>query len=880
MPAPSPTSQLAGEGPNRADWRLWGPYLSLRQWGSVREDYSADGDAWAYLPFEHARSRAYRWGEDGLLGICDDQQRVCLSLGLWNGQDEILKERFYGLSNAQGNHGEDVKEYWHYLDALPDGRYLRALYRYPMAAFPYQELRQRNSVPGPEIKLLDLGIFDHDRYWDVEVEYAKPEPTVVAGRITVTNRSGEAAQLHLLPQVWLRNTWSWNAPRSPQAQLHAEGTELRLQHPELLGYRLQVGGDFAWLVCDNETDNQLLFGAPGLSPYPKNAIGDAVVSGDPSSCNPERTGTKAAAHFIFELGPGESQVVRFIWSDRQGYAPGQVDGLCLDGRRAADDFYSAVGPDNGDADDLLIQRQAFAGLIWSQQYYQLEVARWLEGDPAGPPPPPERLTGRNAAWVGMEAADIIVMPDSWEYPWFASWDLAFHALALDPIDINLAKQQVLLLLQSRYLREDGQLPAYEWNFSDSNPPVHAMAVWQLYVRDRNRTGKPDRAFLERAFLSLLFNYGWWVNRRDTDAHDIFSGGFLGLDNISAVDRSHLPPGAQIWEVDATAWVGMFAVKMFRIAAELAIYEPQYEDMALRFFKHFAHIAGALNGRDGEPGLWDHQEGFYYDRLRLADGSSESLRVRSLVGLMPMAACEVVHAHTLARLPRLAAYLEAAERNKAFHYREAGEDPYACLSLVSPNRLHQLLDRLLSPGEFLSDFGLRSLSKAHLAEPFQSTLVPEMAPVRYEPGASDERIMGGNSNWRGPVWFPTGYLLLRSLRLLGLGFGDTFTHEYPYPGGRPMTLGQIADELTKRMLAIFRRDAAGRRPVFGALEKFQTDPEWRDRLLFHEYFHGDNGSGEGASHQTGWTALAAILVDELRVPWQPPETETGRWSENP
>ena len=877
---PSPTPHTPGEGGGRADGRLWGPYLSLRQWGSVREDYSADGDAWAYLPFEDARSRAYRWGEDGLLGICDDQQRVCLALGLWNGQDEILKERFFGLSNAQGNHGEDVKEYWHYLDALPDGRYLRALYRYPMAAFPYQELRQRNTVPGPEIKLLDLGIFDQDRYWDVEVEYAKPEPTVVAGRITVTNRSGEASQLHLLPQVWLRNTWSWDASRSPKPELKAEGTAVSLEHPELVGYRLQVGGDFSWLVCDNETDNQRLFESPGLSPYPKNAIGDAVVSGDPSRCNPERTGTKAAAHFVLEVGPGESQVVRFIWSDRQGYTPGQVDGLCADGRRSADDFYAAVSPDSCDADDLLIQRQAFAGLIWSQQYYQFEVARWLEGDAACPPPPSARLTGRNSAWVGMEAADIIVMPDSWEYPWFASWDTAFHALALDPIDIDLAKQQVLLLLQPRYLREDGQLPAYEWNFSDSNPPVHAMAVWQLYVRDRNRTGKPDRVFLERAFLSLLFNYGWWVNRRDTDAHDIFSGGFLGLDNISAVDRSHLPPGAQIWEVDATAWVGMFAVKMFRIAAELAIYEPQYEDMALRFFKHFAHIAGALNGRDGEPGLWDSQEGFYYDRLRLADGSSESLRVRSLVGLLPMAACEVVHAHTLARLPRLAAYLGAAERNKAFHYQKAGEDPYGCLSLVGPTRMHQLLDRLLSPGEFLSDFGLRSLSKAHLAEPFQSTLVPDMPPVRYEPGASDERIMGGNSNWRGPVWFPTGYLLLRALRLLDLGFGDTFTHEFPTPGGKPMTMGQIADELTRRMLAIFRRDSAGRRPVFGAQEKFQTDPEWRDRLLFHEYFHGDNGSGEGASHQTGWTALAAVLVDELRVPWRPPETETGRWSENP
>ncbi|MHB1526410.1 MAG: MGH1-like glycoside hydrolase domain-containing protein [Candidatus Dormibacteria bacterium] len=876
---PVPSSPAPGPADRSGDWRFWGPYLSLRQWGTVREDYSADGDAWAYLPFEHARSRAYRWGEDGLLGICDDQQRVCLALGLWNGKDEILKERLFGLSNAQGNHGEDVKEYWHYLDAMPDGRYLRALYRYPMDAFPYQELRQRNSTPGPEIKLLDLGVFDQDRYWDIEVEYAKPEPSVVAGRISVTNRSREVAELHLLPQLWLRNTWSWDTPAPLQPQLRAAGSTLELQHAELAGYRLQVGGEFSWLVCDNETDNQLLFDCPGRSRYPKNSIGDAVLSGDPGRCNPGLTGTKAAAHFLFKVAPGESQVVRWLWSDRAGYSPEQVDGLCADGRRGADEFYSGVSPKGCDSDDRLIQRQAFAGLIWSQQHYRLEVGRWLEGDPACPPPPPARLTGRNATWQWLEAADILVMPDSWEYPWFASWDLAFHALALDPLDIDLAKQQLLLLLDPRYLREDGQLAAYEWNFSDSNPPVHAMAVWQLYVRDRNRTGKPDRVFLERSFLALLFNYGWWVNRRDVGSRDIFSGGFLGLDNISAVDRSHLPDGAEIWEADATAWVGMFAVKMFRIAAELAIYEAQYEDMALRFFKHFAHIAAALNGREGEPGLWDHQDGFYYDRLRLADGSSESLRVRSLVGLMPLAACEVVHAHTLARLPRVAAYLEAAVRNKAFHYQEAGADPYACLSLVSPHRLHQLLDRLLDPGEFLSDFGLRSLSRAHLDDPFQSTLLPDMPPVRYEPGASDERIMGGNSNWRGPVWFPTGYLLVRSLRLLGLGFGDTFTHEFPGPGGKAMTMGQIADQLSHRMLAIFRRDSDGRRPVFGELEKFQTDPGWRDRLLFHEYFHGDNGSGQGASHQTGWTALAALLVDELAVPWKPPEDNVGRWLES-
>jgi hypothetical protein len=794
---------------------------------------------------------------------------VCLALALWNGRDEILKERFFGLTNAEGNHGEDAKEYWHYLDALPDASYLRALYRYPMDPFPYKELRQRNATPGPEVKLLDLGLFDQDRYFDVEVEYAKPEPSVVMSRITVTNRSRESAELHLLPQLWLRNTWAWQSPPPMPPQLRAEGDTAVLTHPDLPGYRLRVEEGFLWLFCDNETDSQLLFDSPGRSQYPKNAIGKAVLTGDPSVGNPQHIGTKAAAHFILRLGPGESRVVRWVFGDKDGYLPEHTDSACERGRAKADSFYAGLSPAGANPEDLLIQRQAFSGLIWTQQYYEYDVARWLSGDPAFPPSPPERQDGRNAGWSGLESADIIVMPDSWEYPWFASWDLAFHAMALGPIDMDLAKQQVMLLLEPRYLREDGQLPAYEWSFSDSNPPVHAAAVWQLYVRDRNRTGTPDRSFLERAFLALLFNYGWWVNRRDVDAHDIFSGGFLGLDNISAVDRSHLPEGAQIWEADATAWVGMFAVKMFRIAAELAIDEPQYEDMALRFFKHFAHIASALNGREGQPGLWDRQEGFYYDRLRLADGRSESLRVRSLVGLMPLAASEVVHQHTLARLPHLSAQLEVASRDKAFHYQAAGSDPYACLSLVSPNRLHRLLDRLLDPDEFLSDFGLRSLSKAHLARPFSSALVPGMPAVRYEPGASEERIMGGNSNWRGPVWLPTGYLLTQALRLLGVGLGDSFTHEFPTRDGRPMTLTQIADQIAARTVAIFRQDGTGRRPVFGTAEKFQKDPSWRDKLLFHEYFNGDDGSGQGASHQTGWTALVALLVEELSAPWRAP-----------
>ncbi|MGC1184037.1 MAG: glucosidase [Candidatus Dormiibacterota bacterium] len=864
-PAPSKSRSEPSPSPR------WGPFLAMRQWGSVREDYSPDGDAWAYLPFEQSRSRAYRWGEDGLLGICDDRQRVCLAMALWNGEDPILKERAFGLSNAQGNHGEDVKEYWHYLDALPDSSYLRALYRYPMAAFPYQELQERNSGPGPELGLLQLGAFDDNRYWSVEVEYAQAGPEVTAWRITVTNESAERAQLQVLPQLWLRNTWAWEQPEPAAPQLTAHDACLDLSGlADLESYRLQVAGEFSWLVCDNETNSELLFQSPNRSSYPKDAIGEAVLNGDPARCNPELRGTKAAAHFVLDVGPGQSQALRLVWGNDPGRDPSQVDEICRERRAACDQFYLDKCPPDSDADDLLIQRQAFAGLIWCQQYYQYDVARWLAGDPGQPKPPVERLQGRNHRWQSLKAADVIVMPDSWEYPWFASWDLAFHALTLEPIDTGLAKEQALLLLQPRYLREDGQLPAYEWAFSDCNPPTSVLAVWQIYIRDRNRNGVPDRAFLEQAFLSLLLNYGWWVNRHDPLGNDIFSGGFLGLDNISAVDRSHLPEGAGISEADATAWMGMLVAKMFRIAAELAIDEPQYENMAIRFFSHYVRIARALNGHDGDPGLWDEKDGFYYDILRLADGRTEQLRVRSLVGLVPLAASEVVHRHTLARLPRLSEKLEEAAEQGVIHYRAAGsDDPYACLSLVGSDRIHRLLDRLLDSEEFLSEHGPRSLSKAHLKRPFRSKLVPDMPPVRYEPGVADERIMGGNSNWRGPVWFPTTYLLVQALRLLGTGLGPSFTHPFPAPDGRPATLGHIADLLAARTVGIFRRGRDGRRPVYGDLERFQRDPKWRDNLLFHEYFDGETGAGHGAAHQTGWTALAALMVQELRSPWHSP-----------
>ncbi|MGH7705382.1 MAG: MGH1-like glycoside hydrolase domain-containing protein [Candidatus Dormibacteria bacterium] len=871
MPESQPPASTVSGSADQGRGPRWGPFLSMRQWGTVREDYSADGDSWAYLPFEQSRSRAYRWGEDGLLGICDDHQLVCLAFALWNGQDPILKERAFGLSNAEGNHGEDVKEYWHYLDALPDGSYLRALYRYPMAPFPYEQLRARNAVPGPELGLLPLGAFEADRYWTVEVEYAQDRDGLVAWRLSVTNESSEPAELHLLPHLWLRNTWAWQEPRGEPPQLRVQDGVLELTGlPDFANYRLRAEGGCDWLLCDNETNSELLFGSPNASRFPKDAIGDAVVQADPGRCNPELRGTKAAAHYRIQQEPGESTVLRLTWGAGGEGAASRVDAICGERRAAADRFYQALCP-SGDADDRLTQRQAFSGLLWTQQYYEYDVARWLAGDPGRPAPPPQHAQGRNQRWDGLRAADVMVMPDSWEYPWFASWDLAFHALALEPLDVALAKEQVLLLLQPRYLREDGQIPAYEWAFSDCNPPTAVLAAWHIFIADRNRTGVPDRAFLEQAFLALLFNYGWWVNRHDPLGNDIFSGGFLGLDNISAVDRSHLPAGASISEADATAWMGMLVVKMFRMAAELAIEEPQYENMAIRFFSHYVRIATALNGRGGQPGLWDEKDGFYYDVLRLADGRTEQLRVRSLVGLMPLTASEVVHRHTLARLPRLSQVLDEAAELGVLHYRSArGDDPYACLSLVGPERLGRLLDRLLDPLEFLSEHGPRSLSKSHLRQPFQSRLLPEMPPVRYEPGVSQERIYGGNSNWRGPVWFPTTYLLVQALRLLGTGLGPSVTHPFPHPDGPRVTLGRIGDSLAQRAVSIFRRDRAGRRPVYGQLEKFQTDPKWRDNLLFHEYFDGETGAGHGASHQTGWTALAALMVQELRSPWRPPQ----------
>ncbi len=848
----------------------------MRQWGTVREDYSRDGDAWGYFPFEHSRSRAYRWGEDGLLGISDQQQRLCLALALWNGQDQVLKERAYGLSNAQGNHGEDVKEYWHYLDALPDGSYLRALYRYPMAAFPYAQLRQRNQEPGPELGLLQLGLFEGDRYFTVVVEYAQSVQGEVAWRIGVSNESQEVAELQLLPHIWLRNTWSWGDPQSRRPELHADGDGVSVAGlDDLSRYRLRAQGQYHWLVCDNESNSRLLFAGEGSSAYPKDAIGDAVLAGDPSGCNASGRGSKAAAHYRLRLKPGEEKVLRLTLSRDGALEPRRVDAICRERRRAADRFYQALCP-TGDPDDRLIQRQAFAGLLWSQQYYEYDVKRWLDGDPVGSPPPRARLAGRNCRWPGLKAGDVMVMPDSWEYPWFASWDLAFHALALEPLDVGLAKEQVLLLLQPHYLREDGQVPAYEWNFSDCNPPTSVLAAWQIYIRDRNRTGIPDRAFLEQAFLALLFNYGWWVNRHDPLGNDIFSGGFLGLDNISAVDRSHLPKGAVISEADATAWMGLLVIKMFRMAAELAISEPQYENMAIRFLAHYVRIAMALNGEGQSPGLWDEEDGFYYDRLRLADGRTEQIRVRSLVGLMPLVASEVVHRHTLDRLPRLEETLELAAEQGVILYRAArGDDPYACLSLVSAERLHRLLDRLLDPDEFLSPHGPRSLSRAHLEHPFQSELVPGMPPVRYEPGVAQERIYGGNSNWRGPVWFPTTYLLVQALRLLGVGMGRSFTHPFPVPGGPHAGLVRIADHLAQSAVGVFRRDHSGRRPVYGDLDKFQEDPKWSQNLLFHEYFDGETGAGHGASHQTGWTALAALMVQELQAPWRPPEQRSAR-----
>ncbi len=851
-------ARLAEVPHGRAPWRHWGPYLSERAWGTVREDYSADGSAWQYFPHDHARSRAYRWNEDGLAGICDDRQTLCLALAFWNGSDAILKERIFGLGGPEGNHGEDAKEYWWFLDSTPTHSYMRWRYMYPQRAFPYDELVAENRArtrADPEFELVDTGIFDDGRYWDITAEYAKASPEDILLRVTVRNAGPMEAAIDVLPTLWFRNTWSWDAD-AVRPSITLENGALAARHP-VLGVRyLTSAGSPPALFCDNETNAARIFGAPVSPPYPKDGIGDHVVQGA-ATVNPAQTGTKAAFHHHLTVAAGESAFVELRLRDAPGEAGDDFASVLAERRRESDEFYATLTPAGCPDDEALVLRQAFAGLLWSKQFYHYDVARWLDGDPAEPAPPQQRLQGRNAGWRHLDNLDVISMPDTWEYPWYASWDLAFHCVALAHVDAEFAKQQLLLLCREWYMHPNGQLPAYEWDFGDVNPPVQAWAALRVFEID----GGEDVEFLERMLHKLLLNFTWWVNREDAEGSNLFEGGFLGLDNIGPFNRSQVPLGGTLEQSDGTSWMALYCQNLLELALELAAHDATYEDLATKFFEHFALIASALNDR----GLWNEADGFYYDTLRLQGGEEVPLRARSIVGLLPLAAVTTIGPATMARLPDFhtrADWFMANRPEARGVVQHTGSDEHAgwrMLSIVDEARLRRLLAAMLDPAEFLSDHGLRALSRWHLDHPLEFTLDGVSATLDYEPAESTSPLFGGNSNWRGPVWLPVNYLLLDALRTYDRYLGAGFTVECPTGSGRTLRLAEVADELASRLIALFLRDTDGRRPVFGGYELLQNDPAWRDSILFHEYFHGDTGAGLGASHQTGWTGLVADLI---------------------
>ncbi len=864
----------------RADWKRWGPYLSERQWGTVREDYSANGDAWNYFPHDHARSRAYRWGEDGIAGISDRHQRVCFALALWNGRDAILKERLFGLANAQGNHGEDIKEYHFYLASTPTHSYMKCLYKYPQSAFPYDHLVEENARRtrlDPEYELLDTGVFDQDRYFDVFVEYAKADPEDILIRITALNRGPDAAELHLLPTLWFRNTWSWGndddrpvaeAVKAPVPGLAA----VSVFHRELGQRWLLLEGEPELLFTENETNFARLFGVANRSPYVKDAFHDYLIHGQRSAINPVERGTKVAGHFPARLAPGAGLTVRLRLTDKSpaGGAFGKsFDQTFAEREAEAGEFFAQRIPEHCGDDARSIQRQAFAGLLWSKQSYHYIVRAWLEGDPAGPTPPPERWQGRNAHWLHLYNSDVISMPDKWEYPWYATWDLAFHAVALGLIDPDYAKEQLLLFLREWYMHPNGQLPAYEWSFDDVNPPVHAWAAWRVYKIERRVRGRADRAFLERIFHKLLLNFTWWVNRKDPNDMNLFEGGFLGLDNIGLFDRSRpLPGGGILEQSDGTSWMAMYCLNMLAIALELARDDPAYEDVACKFFEHFVYIGEAMNNIGGGGlGLWDEQDGFYYNVLCLPDGAHQVLRVRSIVGLIPLFAATTLEPADLVRLPdfqeRMEWFIEHRPecQNLVTFSRQSQQGTRRLLAIANQPRLARVLGYMLDEREFLSPYGIRSLSKYHQDHPYELVLDHGDYSVDYEPGESTTSMFGGNSNWRGPVWMPLNFLLIEALQRYQFFYGDDFKVDCPTGSGQRVTLWEVAREISRRLIRIFLRGRDGRRPLYGSRQIAQSNPDWRDLILFHEYFHGDTGAGLGASHQTGWTALVAKLIEQ-------------------
>jgi hypothetical protein len=862
-------------------WKRWGPYLSERQWGTVREDYSEDGEAWNYFPFEHAHLRAYRWGEDGIAGLCDRHQFICFSVAMWNGRDPFLKERLFGLGGKQGNHGEDVKECYFYLDSTPTHSYMKFLYKYPQGEFPYERLREetyRRNKHDTELELWQTGIFDDGRYFDVIVEYAKESYETILIRIEAINRGPEPAEIHLLPTAWFRNTWAWSKdgvrPQLWQGPDLPDAKTIEIEHEYYGRRRLICEGAPEVLFTENETNRLKLYMAPNRTPFVKDAFHDYLLRGDSSAVNPRRRGTKSAALYSATVDPGESYRIRLRLTD---HAPGDA----FEGRfaltfrerqREADEFYAKLlGRCSADSDGARVQRQAFAGLLWSKQFYYYDVARWIDGDPAQPKPPVNRAKDRNADWRHLYNDDIISMPDKWEYPWYAAWDLAFHCVPLALVDPDYAKEQLILLLREWYMHPNGQIPAYEWKLSDVNPPVHAWAAWRVYKIEGRVRGTQDLSFLERIFHKLLLNFTWWVNRKDPDGNNVFQGGFLGLDNIGVFDRSNIPPGLRLEQSDSTSWMAMYCLNMLAIALELAKHNRAYADVATKFFEHFVYIVDAMHGfgRDRAE-LWDEADGFYYDVLHRSNGAYERLKVRSLVGLIPLFAVETLDPELIDALPGFKRRLEWFIENRPWFRqhvtttRRADGKVSRLLSLVNPERLPRVLRLMLDEREFLAPFGVRSLSKFHREYPYEVEIRQTTYRVEYEPAESRTYLFGGNSNWRGPIWFPVNYLLIESLQRFHHYLGDNWLVECPTGSGEMMNLWEVSEDLSRRLNRLFLRNEDGRRPIYGGEELFQEDPHWRDYILFYEYFHGDDGAGLGASHQTGWTALVAKLLEQSGV----------------
>ena len=874
----------------RINWKRWGPYLSERAWGTVREDYSAGGTAWEYFSHDQARSRAYRWNEDGIAGISDRHQSICFAVALWNEQDPILKERLFGLTGNEGNHGEDVKEYYFYLDSTPTHSYMKFLYKYPQRAFPYSQLveeNRRRSRQDPEFELADTGVFADNRYFDVFVEYAKGSCNDILIRITAVNRADVDAPLHVLPTVWFRNTWSWgrDSARPELRKVPGATTSIAIDHPQTGPYTLHFEETPELLFTENETNSRRLFGVDSVSPFVKDAINDYIVNAVGDAVNPGQRGTKAAADYATLIGAGRSFTVRLrltngtIIDDTNGVG-GDFDDVFSQRQREADEFYATVIPESLSEDAKSVMRQAFAGMLWSKQFYHYVLRDWLNGDPGQPAPPEGRRYGRNGQWPHLYNADVISMPDKWEYPWYAAWDLAFHCVSLALVDSEFAKEQLILLLREWYMHPNGQLPAYEWAFGDVNPPVHAWAAWRVYKIEERRRGVGDRQFLERVFQKLLINFTWWVNRKDAEGMNVFQGGFLGLDNIGVFDRSAaLPTGGHLEQSDGTSWMGMYTLNMLAIAMELAREDSTYEDVASKFWEHFLYIAAAMNnlGQDGIS-LWDEEDGFYYDVLHAGNGDHVPLKVRSMVGLIPLFAVETLEPEVLEALPGFKRRLEWFIDNRpdlianAACMRTRGARERRLLSIVTQDRLRRVLQVMLDENEFLSPYGIRALSRAHRDRPYMLNVAGQRHEVSYEPGESTTGLFGGNSNWRGPIWFPVNFLLVESLQRFHHYLGDAFTVECPTGSGQWMNLKEVAAELSQRLARPFVRGTDGKRPVHGTNEQFQTDSHWRDLVLFYEYFHGDNGRGVGASHQTGWTGLIAKLLQQTGEQAESPYAE--------